>query len=53
MKTLGVADNPLRKNDLRFRVQQQDHNGEPGEEEEDEYDEMTEVDEREIEKLNR
>lgn len=39
-----------RRNDLRFRVQQQD--GE-GEEEGDEYEDISELDDNEIEKLNR
>lgn len=51
MKTLGVADNALRKNDLRFRVQQQQQN--EGQEEEEDFEDFSELDEREIEKLNR
>jgi hypothetical protein len=46
-------DNPEggRKNDLRFRVQQNEEDGEDGEG--DEYEDISELDDREIEKLNR
>jgi hypothetical protein len=46
-------DNPDagRKNDLRFRVQQNEDEGE--EAEGDEYEDISELDDREIEKLNR
>ena len=40
-----------RKNDLRFRVQQNEEDGEDGEG--DEYEDISELDDREIEKLNR
>ena len=40
-----------RKNDLRFRVQQQ--NEENGEDDEDEYEDISELDDQEIDKLNR
>ena len=56
MKASGIADNALRKNDLRFRVQQQQQQegeGNEEEEEDDEYDDISEGDANDIDKLNK
>ena len=40
----------MRKNDLRYRVQQQQHGDDF---QDDEYDDISEINEKELEKLNR